>query len=133
MYGYKCEYCEGLVQPRLVDREVFKHKDGFVILENVVIGVCDVCGNRYYTADILHTVHQIATGKQKPERTRASPLPIWLCKPGRCLLNDQIRPHRKRNPLRVAGLLAGTDRRGFLLGVLLLVNLGIVLDLGNRL
>ena len=47
MYGYKCEYCEGLVQPRLVNREVFKHRDGFVILENVVMGVCDVCGNRY--------------------------------------------------------------------------------------
>ena len=75
MYGYKCEYCEGTIQPRLVNREVFKHRDGFVILENVVIGVCDVCGNRYYTADILlHTVHQIATGKQKPERTESVPV-----------------------------------------------------------
>ena len=74
MYGYKCEYCEGSVQPRLVNREVFKHKDGFVILENVVIGVCDGCGNRYYSAEILHTVHRIATGKQQPERTESIPV-----------------------------------------------------------
>ena len=40
MYGYQCEYCEGTVQPRLIKREVFKHRDGFVILEDVTIGVC---------------------------------------------------------------------------------------------
>ena len=56
MYGYRCEYCEGTVRPRVVDRESFKHKDGFVILEDVTIGVCDNCGSRYYGADILHLV-----------------------------------------------------------------------------
>jgi YgiT-type zinc finger domain-containing protein len=57
-----------------MEREVFKHKKGFVILENVVIGVCDVCGDRYYSADILHTVHEIATGRRQPERTEAVPV-----------------------------------------------------------
>ncbi|MBI1930766.1 YgiT-type zinc finger protein [Candidatus Poribacteria bacterium] len=74
MYGYRCEYCEGKVQPRHVEREAFKHKNGFVILENIIVGVCDVCGNRYYSADILHTVHKIATGKQKPERIEQIPV-----------------------------------------------------------
>ena len=68
MYGYPCEYCAGTVQPKVVEREVFKHKNGFVILEDVAIGVCDVCGNRYYSADILHAVHDIATGIEAPER-----------------------------------------------------------------
>jgi hypothetical protein len=40
---------------------------------------------------------------------------------------------QKENPLRVAGLLAGTHRRGFLLDALLLINLGIAFDLGNSL
>ena len=74
MYGYRCEYCEGIVQPRLVEREAFKHKNGFVILEKIIIGVCNVCGNRYYNSDILHRVHEIATGKQKPERTEQIPV-----------------------------------------------------------
>ena len=68
MYGYRCEYCEGTVQNRLVKREVFKHRDGFVIFENVTIGVCDRCGNRYYSADILHTVHEVVTGAKSPDR-----------------------------------------------------------------
>ena len=74
MYGYVCECCTGTVRPRLVAREVFKHKLGFVLLENVVIGICDECGNRYYSADILHTVHEIATGRRKPERLEAIPV-----------------------------------------------------------
>ncbi|MBX9257511.1 hypothetical protein H1Q63_26920 [Desmonostoc muscorum CCALA 125] len=66
---YKCQYCEGTVQPRTVKREAFKHRDGFVILEDVTIGVCDTYGNRYYSTDILHVVHAVATGAKPPERT----------------------------------------------------------------
>lgn len=74
MYGYRCEYCEGTVQPRIVDREAFKHKNGFIILEDVTIGVCDVCGNRYYSSNILHAVHDIATGTRLPEKTECVPV-----------------------------------------------------------
>jgi YgiT-type zinc finger domain-containing protein len=74
MYGYQCEYCEGTVQSQIVKREAFKHRDGFVILENVAIGVCNNCGNRYYSADILHAVHAVATGAQVPERTEQIPV-----------------------------------------------------------
>jgi hypothetical protein len=74
MYGYQCTYCQRTIQPRLVAREAFKHKYGFVILEHIVIGICDTCGNRYYTEDILHTVHDIATGKRAPKRTEAIPV-----------------------------------------------------------
>lgn len=37
MYGYKCQYCEGTVQPKRVAMEGFKHKSGLIILENVVV------------------------------------------------------------------------------------------------
>ena len=48
---------------------------GFVILENVPIGVCDKCGstllttggNRYYSAEILRRMEEIASGKKAPE------------------------------------------------------------------
>lgn len=74
MYNYGCEYCAGTVRPKTVARESFKHKKGFVILENVTIGVCDSCGSRFYSADILHTVHQIAVGEKQPERME--PVPV---------------------------------------------------------
>lgn len=74
MYEYGCEYCKGRVKPRAVKRESFKSKNGFIILEDVTIGVCDRCGNRYYDADILQAVHEIGTGKRMPERTEAVPV-----------------------------------------------------------
>ena len=68
MYGYPCEYCEGTVRPRRVEREAFKHKNGFIMLEDVTIGVCDSCRNRYYSANVLHAVHELASGTKQPER-----------------------------------------------------------------
>ena len=74
MYDYKCEYCEGTVRSKRVRREAFKHKNGFVILEDVDVGVCEVCGSRYYGAEILHTVHDGATGAKPFDRTEAIPV-----------------------------------------------------------
>jgi YgiT-type zinc finger domain-containing protein len=62
MYGYRCEHCDGTVRPKKIEREAFKHKKGFIILEDVVVGVCDACGTRYYSAAILHAVHLITAG-----------------------------------------------------------------------
>lgn len=73
-FDYRCEYCEGTVRAKRVEREAFKHKAGFVILEDVVIGVCDQCSNRYYSADTLKRVQAIATGKICPERTEEVPV-----------------------------------------------------------
>ena len=74
MYGYTCESCEGTVRPKKVKREAFKHKTGFVILEDVIIGVCDLCGTRYYSADILHAVNDIATGTRPFDKTEEIPV-----------------------------------------------------------
>ena len=74
MYGYKCEYCDGTVQERVVEREAFKHRDGFVILENVPVGVCDKCGYRYYHSTLLRRVEEIGTRKESPERIELIPV-----------------------------------------------------------
>ena len=73
-YGYGCEYCKGTVRERTVEREAFKHKNAFVILENASIGICDRCGNHYYSAAILRRVQEIATGKTPPDRLE--PIPV---------------------------------------------------------
>ena len=73
-YGYLCEYCEGTVRPKKVEREAFKHKKGFIILEDVVIGVCDECGARYYRSDILRAVNDIAIGTKPFERMEEIPV-----------------------------------------------------------
>ena len=78
MYDYKCEYCEGTVKEQLVKKEVFKHKTGFVMLEDVPVGICNKCGYRYNHSTILQRVEEIAVGKRIPERTEA--IPVAHCK-----------------------------------------------------
>jgi YgiT-type zinc finger domain-containing protein len=74
MYGYHCEYCDGIVRQRIVEHEAFKHRAGFVILENVPVGVCDTCGSRYYHASLLRRVEEIAAKKRLPERMESVPV-----------------------------------------------------------
>ncbi len=74
LYGYKCEYCAGTVYEKWVKREAFKHKTGFVILENVPVGVCDNCGARYYHARLLHRVVQVAEGKIEEKKSEQVPV-----------------------------------------------------------
>jgi YgiT-type zinc finger domain-containing protein len=78
MYGYSCEYCDGTVKERVEAREVFKHKNGFVMLENVPIGICDHCGYRYYNSRVLKRVEEIAEGKQVPMRTESIPVARYI-------------------------------------------------------
>jgi YgiT-type zinc finger domain-containing protein len=74
MYGYKCEGCDGIVRERVIDREAFNHRTGFVILENVPIGVCDTCGYRYYHSSLLRQVAEIAARRRPPERMESVPV-----------------------------------------------------------
>jgi YgiT-type zinc finger domain-containing protein len=77
MYGYQCEFCDGIVREQLVDREAFKHAYGFVILEQVPVGVCEKCGNRYYHASLLRRVEAIATGRAPTDKTEAVPVAAY--------------------------------------------------------
>ncbi len=74
MYGYQCEYCDGIVQERVVAQEVFRHRLGFVILEHVPIGVCNKCGYRYYHSALLRRVEEMMTRERAPERLESVPV-----------------------------------------------------------
>jgi YgiT-type zinc finger domain-containing protein len=88
MYGYKCEYCEGTVKEKVVAQEAFKHRCGFVILENVPVGVCDKCGYRYYHSSILRRVEEIAGRKDAAERAAMVPVASFVNK------------HRRRHEIK---------------------------------
>ena len=76
MNGDVCEYCDGTVREQVVEREIFKHKHGFVVLEQVPLGVCDKCGRRYYSAKILHEVDDIATGRRQADHKEVIPIAV---------------------------------------------------------
>jgi uncharacterized protein with PIN domain len=73
-FGYRCEYCDGIISLKRIEREAFKHRQGFVILEDVVIGICDRCGTLYYVAETLRRVHEVASGTVPAERVEHVPV-----------------------------------------------------------
>lgn len=74
MYNYRCEFCSGTVKEKIIKKEVFKHKNGFIMLENVPVGVCQKCGYRYYHSTILKKVDDIAEGRQQVTKTEIIPV-----------------------------------------------------------
>jgi YgiT-type zinc finger domain-containing protein len=77
LYDFPCEYCEGHVQERVLDREPISHHRGIVILENVPIGVCDRCGAHYYAAPVLKRAEAILTSDKRPRRTMEVPVETY--------------------------------------------------------
>ena len=74
MYDFSCEHCGGQVQTRRVKREAFRHKESFVILEDVPIGVCDKCGARYFDASVLRRVAELGRGETPSDRMLEVPV-----------------------------------------------------------
>jgi YgiT-type zinc finger domain-containing protein len=74
MYDFTCEHCAGTVRARRVDQEAFRHKDGFVVLEDVPIGICERCGARYFDASVLRRVAELHRGLVASDRTMEVPV-----------------------------------------------------------
>jgi YgiT-type zinc finger domain-containing protein len=73
-YDYQCKWCEGTVREKKLAREAFRHAKGFVILEDVPVGVCDKCGRKYCAATTLRRVEEVVLHREKAERTE--PVPV---------------------------------------------------------
>ena len=65
--GEHCEYCGGVIIEKRVDLSR-KVKGQYILIENVPAGVCTECGTRYYTANVLKMVEEIARGRQEVKR-----------------------------------------------------------------
>jgi YgiT-type zinc finger domain-containing protein len=74
MYDFSCEHCTGAVRERRVDREAFRHKGSFVILEDVPVGVCDTCRARYFHASVLRRVAEVGRGVTPATQTIEIPV-----------------------------------------------------------
>ncbi len=77
LYDFPCEYCEGMVRERILDREPISHHRGIVVLENVPLGVCDHCGAHYYAAAVLKRVEAILMSTTPASRTLQVPVEVY--------------------------------------------------------
>ena len=77
LYDFPCEYCEGTVRERVLEREPIAHHRGIAILENVPIGVCDHCGAHFYAATVLKRVESMLTSPSPAKRTLEVPVDTY--------------------------------------------------------
>jgi YgiT-type zinc finger domain-containing protein len=68
-----CEYCDGTVRERRVREDYWSGKQ-LVIIEDVPVGICDRCGERYYSAAVLEKMDRIAGRRSKIKRTIRVPV-----------------------------------------------------------
>ena len=74
MYGFPCECCSETVQEQRLNREVFNHVRGVVILENVPIGVCDHARLITTARKCSKRVEGILDGNTPSARTESVPI-----------------------------------------------------------
>ena len=55
----QCEYCGGRVVAKKVTMDM-RRKDELFVFDNVPIGVCSGCGERYYPGPVLERLNEIA-------------------------------------------------------------------------
>lgn len=68
-----CYYCGGVVEERLLPRELRWHKELFVI-EDVPMGVCKQCGEKFITPSVAKDIDRILEEKEEPIKTIQVPV-----------------------------------------------------------
>ena len=56
----KCDYCGGQVVEKRVTVDL-RLKDKLCVFENVPVGVCRECGERYYRGPVLERLEELAS------------------------------------------------------------------------
>jgi YgiT-type zinc finger domain-containing protein len=68
-----CFYCGGIVEERLMPREL-RWQGQLFVFENVPMGVCTQCGEKVLTPEVAKDIDRILEDKRKPTRTIEVPV-----------------------------------------------------------
>ena len=71
---HKCHFCGGEV---LEERLIIDYRWGeelMAIIENVPVGVCQICGEQYLKAEIVKEMERLAYSQEKPKKMVEVPL-----------------------------------------------------------
>lgn len=68
-----CRYCGGEVDERL-DRLDYRYHGQLYIVENVLVGVCRQCGEKFLTAKVAKQVEATVSSMKAPVTTIAVPV-----------------------------------------------------------
>ena len=69
----KCHFCGGAVEERIQIQEP-RRNDRFILIENVPMGVCGQCGERYILPDVAGQINRLLEHRTDPEKTVEVPV-----------------------------------------------------------
>ena len=70
----KCHFCGGKVAERKITVDYRWGENLVAIIKNVPAGVCEVCGEQYFKAQIVKAMEREARSKTKPKDMQTIPV-----------------------------------------------------------
>lgn len=71
---HKCHFCGGQVSERKITVD-YKWGENLVsVIKNVPTGVCEMCGEQYFKAEIVKAMERVAGSKKKPKEVLKIPV-----------------------------------------------------------
>lgn len=71
---HKCHFCGGEVLEKRIRVDYRWGEDLIAIIENVLTGVCQICGEQYFKAEIVKEMEKLVHSKESPKKTIEVPL-----------------------------------------------------------
>ena len=71
---HRCHFCGGEVLEKRITIDYRWGDKLMAIIENVPAGVCQVCGEQYFKAEVVKEMERIATSEETPKRMLQVPL-----------------------------------------------------------
>ncbi len=71
---HRCHFCRGEVEERRITVDNRWGEQLVAVIENVPAGVCQVCGEQYFKAEVVKEMEKLACSNEKPRKTLEIPL-----------------------------------------------------------
>jgi len=71
---HKCHFCGGQVSERKITVDYRWGENLVSVIKNVPTGVCEVCGEQYFKAEIVKAIERVACSKEKPKEVLKIPV-----------------------------------------------------------
>ena len=71
---HKCHFCGGEVLEKRITADYRWGENLIAIIENVPTGICEVCGEQYFKAEIVKEMERLVHSEKKPKKLIEIPL-----------------------------------------------------------
>jgi YgiT-type zinc finger domain-containing protein len=71
---HKCHFCGGNVSEQNVIVDYRWGEELLTVIKNVPAGVCEICGEKYFKAEVVRAMEKTASSKRKPKEVIEVPI-----------------------------------------------------------